>query len=122
MTTSNSVNLTGLASATTYHYRVTSVDASANSTTEPTGTPLSFTTALAKLVDTTAADFGAGTLGAGTYLAQAGDGEVVLAPTVGSEFGGSSLPTGWTSTPWSDGGASTVANGIVTVRVLAVTP
>ncbi len=31
---------------------------------------------------------------AGTYLAQAGDGEVVLAPLVGSEFSGSSLPSG----------------------------
>jgi hypothetical protein len=116
MTTSHSVTLTGLATATTYHYRVTSVDASGNSTTEPTGAPLSFTTSFAKLVDTTAADFGAGTLDSGTYLAQAGDGEVVLAPTVGSEFGGSSLPTGWTSTPWAGGGASTVANGIVTVN------
>ncbi len=115
MTTSHSVTLTGLASATTYHYRVTSIDGSGNPTTEPTATPLSFTTSLAKLVDTTAGDFGAGTLGSGTYLAQAGDGEVVLAPTVGSEFGGASLPTGWTSTPWNAGGASTVANGIVTV-------
>ena len=63
MTTSHSVTLAGLAAATTYHYRVTSIDASGNSTTEPTGTPLSFTTSLAKVVDTTAADFGAGTLG-----------------------------------------------------------
>ena len=115
LTTSHSVTLTGLAAATTYHYRVTSTDASANSTTEPAGTPLTFTTPFATLVDTTAADFGAGTLDANTYLAQAGDGEVVLAPTVGSEFSGSSLPAGWTSTPWNAGGSSTVAGGIVTV-------
>jgi hypothetical protein len=115
LTTSHSVTLTGLAASTTYHYRVTSTDASGNSTTEPAGTPLTFTTALATLVDTTAADFGAGTLDAGTYLAQAGDGEVVLAPLVGTEFGGSSLPAGWTSAPWNTGGSSTVASGFVTV-------
>jgi Purple acid Phosphatase, N-terminal domain len=115
LTTSHSVTLTGLAASTTYHYRVTSTDASANSTTEPTGTPFTFTTESATLVDTSAADFGAGTLGAGTYLAQAGDGEVVLSPLVGSEFSGSSLPAGWTSVPWNAGGSSTVANGFVTV-------
>ena len=115
LTTSHSVTLTGLAAATTYHYRVTSTDASANSTTEPAGTPLTFTTPFATLVDTTAADFGAGTLGAGTYLAQAGTARSCSRRLVGSEFGGSSLPAGWTSTPWNAGGASTVAGGIVTV-------
>ena len=115
MATSHSVTLTGLAPATTYYYRVTSIDSSNNSSTEPAGTPASFSTSAATLVDTTAADLGAGTLGTGTYLAQAGNGEVVLAPTVGSEFAGTALPAGWTSTPWNAGGASTVANGIVTV-------
>jgi hypothetical protein len=115
MTTSHSVTLSGLAASTTYHYRVTSADASANSTTEPAGAPFTFTTSSATLVDTSAADFGAGTLDSGTYLAQTGDGEVVLMPTVGSEFGGASLPAGWTSTPWNSGGASTVASGVVTV-------
>jgi hypothetical protein len=28
-------------------------------------------------------------------------GEVILAPSVGAEFDGTSLPSGWTSTPWS---------------------
>ena len=33
-------------------------------------------------------------------VAHAGDGELQLAPTVGAEFTGSTLPSGWTSTPW----------------------
>jgi len=74
MATSHSVTLTGLAPATTYYYRVTSTDSSNNSSTEPAGTPASFSTSAATLVDTTAADLGAGTLGTGTYLAQAGNG------------------------------------------------
>ncbi|MGX7678021.1 DUF4082 domain-containing protein [Jatrophihabitans sp. DSM 45814] len=49
--TSHSVNLTGLASATTYYYRVTSADTSGNSTTAPAATDpaASFT-----IADTTA--------------------------------------------------------------------
>ena len=44
--TSHSLSLTGLATATTYYFRVTSVDSSANSATSPatSGSPASFTT------------------------------------------------------------------------------
>ena len=35
-------------------------------------------------------------------------------PTIGTEFDGTTLPTGWTSTPWT-GGTSTVSGGQVTV-------
>ena len=61
----------------------------------------SFTTEaapLSTLTDTSLADFGAGTF-SNTYLADESGGEVILAPTVGAEFGGSSLPAGWESAP-----------------------
>ncbi len=38
-----------------------------------------------------------------------------LAPTVGSEFTGASLPAGWTTSPWARGGSATVAGGQLTV-------
>ena len=60
------------------------------------------------------ADFAAGTLAAGAYVSETTDGEVILTPTVGAEFGGTVLPDGWTSTPWATGGASTVAKGVLT--------
>jgi hypothetical protein len=49
-------------------------------------------------------------------VGQSANGEVLLAPTVGAEFAGSSLPSGWTGTPWGAGGAATVANGRLTVN------
>ena len=61
----------------------------------------SFTTASLSFIDTTTADFTAGTPGANTYVSETGNGEVTLKPTEGSEFSGSSLPTGWESCPWS---------------------
>ena len=39
------------------------------------------------------------------------NGEVTLKPAQGAEFGGSSLPGGWTGAPWSAGGSATVAGG-----------
>ena len=63
------------------------------------------------------ADFGLGTPGANTYVSDTSGGEVILAPTVGAEFGGSSLPSGWSvkGTPWATGGSATVAGGSLTV-------
>lgn len=66
-------------------------------------------------VDTTVADFGAGAPDTNTYLAQTNDGEVMLAPTVGAEFSGTTLPTGWFGTPWATGGSATVSGGVLTV-------
>ena len=91
MVTSHSVNLTGLSANTTYHFRVRSADGAANAATSPAppGSPLTFTTTTTTqgtVADTTAANFAAGSLGTGTYVAQTSDGEVSLAPTVGSEF------------------------------------
>ena len=55
--------------------------------------------------DTTAADFAAG---AGScYVAQTGDGELILPPAAGSEFSGTSLPMGWGQFTW-DGGLRAV--------------
>ena len=97
LVTSHSIELTGLTPNTTYHYRVTSADGAANAAASPptSSAPASFTTPSASFVDTTTADFGAGSPGAGAYLGEAGDGELLLNPEVGSEFSGSSLPGGW---------------------------
>jgi len=55
-------------------------------------------------LNSTTADFLLGTRGAGAYLSETGNGEVTLAPTVGAEFSGTALPTGWTSTALATGG------------------
>ena len=117
LVTSHSLSLTGLAPATTYYFRVTSADAANNSATSPASPapPASFTTPSATFVDTTVADFSAGTPGANTYISQTTDGEVILNPTVGAEFYGSALPTGWSSTIWASGGSVTVAGGGLTL-------
>ncbi len=78
----------------------------------------SFTTAAQVLgfTDTTVADFGAGTPGAGTYVSETANGEVILKPAVGEEFSGSELPSGWSSHDWAGdgggpGGAAAVSGG-----------
>jgi Bacterial Ig-like domain/Purple acid Phosphatase, N-terminal domain/RTX calcium-binding nonapeptide repeat (4 copies) len=124
LVTSHSVHLSGLDPNTTYYYRVTSSDAASNSSTEPPGAqpPRSFTTPSASLTDTTVADFNSGTPGADTYVSETGNGEVMLAPTVGAEFsGGPSLPSGWGSSTWESegggaGGSATVAGGALHVN------
>ena len=115
--TSHSVSLTGLAANTTYYYRVSSADAAGNRATYPDAlaSPAQFTSPSSVFIDTTASDFGAGTLDANTYISQTGDGEVTLAPTVGAEFSGTSLPAGWLSGPWSAGGTAAVSNGSLTL-------
>jgi len=57
--------------------------------------------------DTAASDFAAGTLGS-CYVAQVDNGEVVLAPTEGSEFSGVALPAGWNSFTWDPSGTVTL--------------
>ncbi|MCU1259813.1 MAG: hypothetical protein JWO80_2698, partial [Bryobacterales bacterium] len=64
------------------------------------------------LVDTTVADFAAGT-GTNTYLSMTADGEVMQAPAVGLEF--SSLPPGWSAAPWSAGGGVSLSGGKLNV-------
>lgn len=86
------------------------------------------------LADTTVADFNAGTPGA-CYVAETTNGEVLLPPTVGAEFfGTSSYPTppaaGWTSWLWCthngsqcpESGSAEVAGGSLSLlRALART-
>src|SRR5262249_39304492 len=67
-------------------------------------------------INTTAADFNAGTLDAGAYVSQTGDGEVILKPTVGAEFSGTTLPAGWISTANVTKGSTVVGNGVVTLQ------
>jgi hypothetical protein len=67
------------------------------------------------LVDSTVANFGAGTIGTNTYIAQTVDGELLLAPTVGTEFSDILLPSGWSVTPWEVGGSAIVSGGALVV-------
>ena len=57
--------------------------------------PASFNVPSAAIVDTTFADFSAGTTVSGVYVSNDQNGEVRLAPAVASEFNGSALPAGW---------------------------
>ena len=112
LVTSHSLNLSSLLPLTTYHYRVSSTDASNNTAThpEPPAVPLTFVTPAIPLGDDTASDFNAGTLSC-AYVSLTGDGELILPPTAGAEFDGSSLPVGWEGAPWGGGGSVTVADG-----------
>jgi hypothetical protein len=65
--------------------------------------------------ETTSAQFAAGTVGTGATIAQIGDGALTLAPAVGDEFGGTTLPAGWSAAAWATGGGATVANGQLAV-------
>jgi hypothetical protein len=110
--------LSGLTAGTQYFFKVTSADAAGNSTTAPASASAFTTTGTqpGKTVgDTSTADFAAGTVTSGAYVSETTGGELILTPTVGVEFGGATLPAGWTSTPWATGGTSTVAQGVVTV-------
>jgi uncharacterized protein DUF4082/IPT/TIG domain-containing protein len=67
-------------------------------------------------VDTTTADFQAGTSDANTYVSDAGSGEVILLPTEGQDFSGDAPPVGWSVTSWSGGsGGASVTNGALIV-------
>ena len=121
LVTTHGITLTGLSPSTTYHFRVTSADAFANSATSPASSapPASFNTPAppAIFVDTTVTDFGAGSPDPNTYIAQTTDGEVILNPTVGAEFYGSTLPAGWlTITNWTGSGSVAVSGGNLTVN------
>ena len=123
---SHGLALTGLSPGVTYSYRVTSTDSGHNPTTEPSppAAPLTFTTPEAVCAqDRTDADFAAGTA-SGTYLSVTSDGEVTLAPTLGAEFAGTSLPADWMELSWNNPGVGTVAvgGGVVTVDGARVNP
>jgi hypothetical protein len=116
---SHSLTLTGLSPNQTYYYRVSSTDAGTNTASAPAlpAPPASFTTPSANLVDTTVADFGAGTPDAGVTIANTTGGELTLLAPINETFAGSALPTGWSakSTPWDNGGTATVSGGQLAV-------
>ena len=92
LVTAHTITLTGLATDTTYYYRVTSKDAANNSTTSPvTGnSPASFATppVTNTLTDTTTANFTAGTLNSCVADATIGDGALRLPLTIDEGFSG----------------------------------
>ncbi|HJT30677.1 MAG TPA: N,N-dimethylformamidase beta subunit family domain-containing protein [Pirellulales bacterium] len=105
-----------LAYNTTYNVTVLGTVADTSGNTLGSAATWSFTTVqYSYLTDTTAADFAAGTLDANGYVSQTGDGEVILAPTAGSEFSGSSLPSGWAVLSTFSGGSATLTGGLLTV-------
>ena len=109
--TQHRVTLTGLQPNTTYYYRITAIDRSANQTV---ALPPTFTVPGPTLRDTASTDFAAGT-GTGTYVSESADGEVILSPSIGSEFSGPTLPAGWIVVPWSQAGYSAIENGVLVV-------
>jgi hypothetical protein len=109
--TQHEVTLTGLQSNTTYYYRIAATDRSANKTVAFAPT---FTVPGPTLRDTASTDFAAGTR-TGTYVSETADGEVILSPSVGSEFSGPTLPAGWVAVPWSQTGYSAIENGVLVV-------
>jgi hypothetical protein len=73
-------------------------------------------TATGAIADSTAAEFTAGTVDANARITQVAGGEVVLGPSVGSEFNDAALPAGWTTTQWTTGGAASVSGGALNVN------
>src|SRR3954447_322130 len=109
--TQHSLLVSALTPNTTYYYRVISVDRSGNTTN--LAAP-SVTVPGPTLRDTVTPDFQAGS-GTGTYLSESADGEVILAPAVGTEFSGSALSPGWLTVPFAAGGSAFLGNGIALV-------
>jgi len=62
------------------------------------------------LHDGSADDFAAGTTDAGAHVARTVIGEVILTPTAAAEPVGPDLPSGWSATPWLDGGTATLVD------------
>jgi len=116
LVTSHTINLGGFLPNTTYYYRVSSTDASTNTATspEPPAAPLTFTTPVMPLGDDTEADFNAGTLSC-SYVSATDDGELILLPTAGVEFDGTSLPSDWNVTNWNGNASYSVNNDVLTL-------
>ncbi|OLD19649.1 MAG: hypothetical protein AUJ01_05595 [Acidobacteria bacterium 13_1_40CM_3_65_5] len=109
----HSLTLTGLTFNSTYYFNITAVDGSGETTVS---TAPSFTVPGPTLHDTASVDFLApGSTRTNTYVSQTADGEVILAPTSGSEFSGPALPAGWVEMAWDDAGYSIIDNGVLLV-------
>jgi hypothetical protein len=106
-----------LAAGTNYTVTVAGnvTDTAGNVLGSPAGWSFTTTSAVATaLEDTTMAQFGAGTPGASTYVANSAGGEVMLAPLVGAEFEGTGVPAGWATGAWT-GGTTTFPGGTASV-------
>jgi len=68
-----------------------------------------------EVTDGSAAAFAAGVTDAGAYVARTAEGQVVLAPSVAGEFTGDDLPSGWSVTPYVEGGTATIGDGRLTL-------
>src|SRR5262249_6734340 len=95
-----------------YYYLITAIDHAGNAATTAAPT---FTVPGPTLRDTAFADFAAGTSAGGTYVSQTADGELMLAPTVATEFTGPVLSPGWIEVPWSPEGYSILVGGVLMV-------
>src|SRR5262249_14210733 len=62
------------------------------------------------LRDTAQTDFLAGS-GAGTYASETDDGELMLAPAVGNEFSGTTMPPGWIEWAFGPNGYAALGGG-----------
>jgi hypothetical protein len=89
-----------LAAQTTYTAKVSGVKDLSGNLMNPVS--WTFTTAGAWL-QTTATDFGAGTL-SGTIVTNSSGGEVQLAPSFSDDFTGAGLSPSWTTTSWASSG------------------
>ena len=115
MVHSHSVTLSTLTPNTNYFFRVVSNDEFGNESVSPINSNNPHQVSTPAFTDTTLLDFAAGSLQSGASLAQTQDGEVILQPAVQAEFGGSSLPAGWSVTPNGAGGAVTVGSNTASV-------
>ncbi len=113
LVTAHALALDGLMPGATYYYRASSTDAAGNGATAPPvgEEPASFLAPLAVCaVDDLTADFAAGAP-SGTWIAETGNGELILAPTSGGEFGGSALAGDWESGLRAGDGVVQVSGG-----------
>ena len=101
-----------------FYYRVSSADEHDNLATVPLfNDPANeFHTLSPSFSDTTVNDFTSGMISSCNYVSNMANGELILAPTIGAEFSGTSLPDGWFSSPWNPGGSATVNDGVITVN------
>lgn len=93
----------------------------AGSVADAAGNPLgstsiwSFTTRRDKATDTTVGDFLAGAPDGDAYVAQSGDGELMLAPLAAAEFSNSTLAPGWSQHEWAAGGSAKLSGGALCI-------
>jgi hypothetical protein len=101
--TNHTITLTSLTNGTTYYFRVTSADASANAATQPASgnPPLNFMMPDICAADNTEADFGLGTK-TNTYISAMQGGELILQPERAAEFSVLPATTEWNSFPWTE--------------------